>query len=1114
MRRQKGTIMKKRIFAVTAVTFVLVSALCLTASAEQVRPYPYKQFTSGDAYTNAYAKQETDMLKSVIDDMFFKSTLSFEGCVKGEGKFIKQSADVTLPMPEGFKTSYHFYQNVFYIDSEYEEGHSRISVGVYEDSYTSFESDVQQMKKKMELEQTGRSMDLFSWRTSDHNQIADPFSMTNEADGSTLFSLHLKDERTDETGAYGYSEIIWTARVFRIEGLPNVHFVASCKTHFSIGTGRFMGDYDPAKYGEKYKAMLELHNKEKAAFLARHIDEYVTNAKNYKIEWAEPQILQDFEYENVTQNAGENPGEDGGVSVPAAIVIGILGGGAAIAGAAAASGSDDKKKKQKTYKMYVQKDFGDAIRRGGEKPVIIRARMAEIEGGAERDRNDLTAKIGVSADGMTVHGAALVGRYCEATVSVPKEYDKGTASITFTFTGEGGSFTNTVIFRIVDGPSLKFVDERDGTLYHENCGIDAIPGDGFTYTERFAIVDAPTAPKLSDITAVNTGEFDVEFALTDQPALYKMTVKNNTKPDPDHDIFAKPEDKNFEIHVIVEDEKEPVKGYVTVKLYPEGITVSSTMEGKKNDVKYVRVQAYEKEHVGDLDKKWQVSELQFTLAVKGEDKAIIDPKEAEYKFDKLKGAGGKGTAAAKEQAIADKYDYKESWGDWNGKFTYTFEPQDMLWEPDNGTFFMALLPVTCEYDGQTYKDEIPLRLRGKDPDPMEEWNKEYAKIRERIEKFSLPSHKDYNLQQLEKIAANEPRISTWELRLMAKDVVRAYMKYWTEQNEKDKWNVAALDWTVWGLEWVKWIGDCAFSYVVAAYTGPMEAIISPAKDVLVSALGEVGVNIVWGTKFNVENLEVVAALKNAGDNFVSGWASEGAANVLKANPANIKMAAGIMGAYFAYACLNNYLEHLAKTGESDFYGAIMGAFKDLTVTAIKAAASILFGKWLESENFKNKIGPKLSAFMKKHFSEKCRINLADQSLSYRIEANTGGTKRWMDIDAEIIKSGIAEKYFTELCGAGAAFIHDNIETAEKVLFWFNPAGEIIFSFSINLLAGNVDDESAESVMHLCDINLSKAMKNTSGALFNWMYELFFSGLPTAADVMEIPKDPPLPPAKN
>lgn len=829
----------------------------------------------------------------------------------------------------------------------------------------------------------------------------------------------------------------------------------------------------------------------------------------------------------VTQKAENNPGEDSGVSVPtsivegvpgvpAAIVIGVLGGGAAIAGAAAAAfgstSSDDRKRK--SYKMYVQKDFGDAIRRGGEKPVKIRARMAEVdEAGTEHDRNDLTGNINVSADGMTVHGAALVGRYCEATVSVPKEYDKDNASITFTFTGEGGVFINTVIFRIVDGPSLKFIDERDGTLYHENCGIDAIPGDGFTYTERFAIVDAPTPPKLSDITAVNTGEFDVEFALTDQPAVYKMTVKNNTKPNSEHDIFAKVREERFEIHVIVEGEKEPVKGYVTMNLYPEGITVSSRDEGKKKDIKYVRVQAYEKDNAGDLDKKWQVSEIKFTLAHKGKDKAIIDPKEAEYRFEKLKGAGGKGTTAAKEQAIAEKYGYKESYGDWNGKFTYTFEPQDRLWEPDNGTFFMTLLPVTCEYDGVTYKDEIPLRLRGKDMDPMEAWEKEYEKTRERIEKFSLPEQKAYNLQQLEKIASNDTcRISTWELRLMAKDVVRAYMKYWTEQNEKDKWNAAALDWTVWGLEWVKWIGDCAFSYVVAAYTGPLEAIITPAKDVFVNAIGEVGVNIVWGTKFDVKNLEIYDQIKNAGDNFVSGGVADGVswlASSGMSSPAKIKYACAIMGGYFVFAVFNNYLLSLEK-GENDFYGAVMGAFKDMTVTALKIAASMMFKKWLESESFKKKIGPKLEEFMQKRFGE----HLADQKFnlekmyneSQQLYGDLALKDTLLNIDVEVTRSGIVEKYLTELFGMGGAWVSDNPDKA--VGFWFAANGAIMFSFTLPLQIG------AATLKKVIDVDILKVLSDTANGMFGWFYDTFFGGLPAADALMEIPKDPPLPPAKD
>ena len=849
----------------------------------------------------------------------------------------------------------------------------------------------------------------------------------------------------------------------------------------------------------------------------------------------EPITYEGFEAAGVTQNALNTPGEDGGVSVPAAIVIGVLGGGAAVAGAAAASGGgDDRKRNQKTYKMYVQKDFGDAIRRGADKPVAVRARMAEIEGATERDRNDLTGKINVSADGMTVHSAALSGRYLEASVSIPADNTNDTASVTFTYASEGGSFTNTVVFRIVDGPALKFVDDRDGTLYGENCGIDAIPGDGFTYTERFMIVDAPVAPKLSDITAVNTGQFDVEFALTDQPALYKMTVKNNTPPEPDHDVFARVREERFEIHVTVEGEKEPVKGYVTMNMYPEGITVSSRDEGKKNDIMYVRIQAYEKDYAGDLDKKWQVSEMQLTLAVKGRDKAIIDPEGKQYRFEKLKGAGGKGTSAAKEQTIADKYNYKESWGDWNGKFTYTFEPQDRLWEPDNGTFFMTLLPVSCEYDGTAHNAEIPLRLRGKDMDPMEAWEKEYEKTRERIEKFSLPEQKAYNLQQLEKIASNDTvRISTWELRLMSKDIVRAYMKYWTEQHDKEQWTANALDWTVWGLDWVKWIGDCAFSYVVAAYTGPLEAIITPAKDVLVNAIGEVGVNIVWGTKFDVKNLEIYDQIKNAGDNFVSGGVADGVgwlASSGMSSPAKIKYACAIMGGYFVFAVFNNYLLSLEK-GENDFYGAIMGAFKDMTVTALKIAASMMFKQWLDSPKFKKEIGPKISdyinrklgensalnKFLGENFGNKAKIDIGDQSLSGQLSVNVGNKEYWMKAEAEIKKSEIVEKYLTELAGVGGAFVHDHLDTVQSILGFWVKANSLMFSFPLTLAAAApdaADVTAATAAEFTVDLDLTAILTNTASGMFGWFYDMFFGGLPSADDLMEIPKDPPLPPARN
>lgn len=798
----------------------------------------------------------------------------------------------------------------------------------------------------------------------------------------------------------------------------------------------------------------------------------------------------------VIQNADQNPGEDDGVSVPAVVVIGVLGGGAAIAGAAAASGSSDsKKKKQKTYKMYVQKDFGDAIRRGGEKPVKIRARMAEVdESGAERDRNDLTANIGVSADGMTVHGATLAGRYCEATVSVPENNQNDTASIAFTFTGEGGSFTNTVIFRIVDGPSLKFVEETEKAgayrLYTGVAYIDAIPGDGFTYTEQFMIIDAPVAPALKDITAVNTGNYDVKFELTDRQAVYKMTVKNNTNPEPEHDVFAKEKEENFEIHVTVEGEKEPVKGYVTVKLYPEGITVQSRDEGKKNDVKYVRVQAYEKEHVGDLDRKWQVSQIKFTLAVIGKDKAIIDPGEAKYKFEKLKGAGGLGMRADKEQNLAEKYEYKEAYGEMNGKFTYVFEPNANLAEPDDGTFMMVILPVSSQYDGRIYKAEIPLRLRGKDPDPMTDWEKEYKELCRRVEKFSLPQNKDKWLKQVKECAV-DPKVSVEELRLVSKWILREYMAYWTTQQSRDQSEAAWCNVIVNTLEWTKFAGDCAFSLLVTMYAGPVaDALISPAKDFITGAIGEVIAARNFGVEIDVDKFEFSKNLAAAGDNLVS-------------NSIDLKdwrKAAATLGGYFCYCAIKNYLLKLRKENESDIWGALCESFKDMTAAALKSKGGELIGKWIkDSKKFQEKIAP----FIVKYFKETNMTTLQhrlNDALGY--EGKLRKLAGYANDDAVTAKIvDVVDKYVTELVGEGCSKVRDAYDSST---FSLN-GSHVMFSFTLDLF----------DAFHFgVTLDLTKILMGTTCPLFSWFYDLFFAGIPAASSVIDTPKDPPLPPANK
>ncbi|MBQ6053567.1 MAG: hypothetical protein IJL30_09850 [Clostridia bacterium] len=1086
---------KRRIIATVILIMIFIPMFCGQALAATVKPYPYKQFTSGDAYTKSYASEEYDTVKLLNDGLFFSADLEFNGYVKNEGKYIEQKAKMTLPGKPGFIGTYHYYDNFFYIGSQNEEGHCRITIAAEEDATASFDATVTEQKKKLELEQSGQSMSLFSWRTSDKNSIETPLQVTTEPDGSVLLTLHLLDEWDDP--AYGYNEIIWTIRVFRIAELPGLHFVASCKYQFGIGTGRFLGDYDEDKHGATYKSMIETHNKEKAEFLSLRTAEYITDPSNYKIEWLEPKILQDFDYADVTQNALTTPGEDGGVAIPVAVVVGVLGIGAAVAGAAAASAGDGKGKK-KAYKMYVQKDFGDAIRRGAENPYIIRARMAEIdEHGKENDRNDLTAKINVSSEGMRIHGVAVSGRYCEATVSVSAEYEEDTAKITFSFAGEGGVFTNNIIFRIVDGPTLKFLAESGNPgeflINYNSYGIEAIPGDGFTYDARFMIVDAPVPPDTADISAVNTGELEVSFEKTDNQAGYKMSVYNNTKPETDYDIFAKPKDMNFEIHVIVEGEKEPVKGYVTVRLYPEGITVDSRDIGKKNDIRYVRVQAYEKDYVGDLDKKWQVSEMKFTLAVKGTDRAIIDPPEATYEFEKLKGTGGLGMRADKEQILAEKYEYKEAYGMYNDKMTYDFEPNANLEEPEDGTLMMVMLPVGCTYDGMEYQADIPLRLRGKDPEPMGDWEKEYKELERRIEKFAIPENRAKLIHDM-KMCALEPKASVEELRLTSKWILREYMAYWTTEQTKAQSEARTYNIIVNALEWAKFAGDCAFSFLINAYAGPVaDALLSPAKDFATGAIGEVIAAVNYGESLDISIMDRFEFSKNlaaAGENLVSNSID------LK----NWKTAAATLGGYFVYCALKNYILKLNEKGESDIWGSLCEAFKDLGYTMMKSKAGDLIGKWLkESKKFQEKIGPAISKWFNETSFETLQKKLND-SLGLEGELRKlAGYANDKIFEATVEK--VVSQYLSSLAGAGFDKLREVYDSSKFVI----EDGNVYYCFNLHLF---------DALHYGIKLNLTTTLQVMSGDLANWFYDYFFAGVPTAESVIEKPKDPPLPPPKE
>ena len=301
--------------------------------------------------------------------------------------------------------------------------------------------------------------------------------------------------------------------------------------------------------------------------------------------------------QNETVHAREEEGEDEGTNVINEIVDGVdmddiakgVGAGVVALGAVGLAGmggkegggKDDKKKgkkKKSSYRMYVQKDFGNAIKKGAD-PVKVRARIVEVDEKGERDRSDLTAKItAFSQDGLIISNTAKVGRYMEATVSAPKDFQSKNGSITFQLIGEGGSFSQKVVFRITGEPYIVFPSlSEDGTTWNVNANLNTISmvaGMGGQESLRFLIQDAVEEPVK--ITFQNTDGFQIVPAKdTGLAFTYYAQITNRTeKMAKEGNIFFRKEEHEITVSAGFYDGTE-IHETFTIELYPDGLSVEA-----------------------------------------------------------------------------------------------------------------------------------------------------------------------------------------------------------------------------------------------------------------------------------------------------------------------------------------------------------------------------------------------------------------------------------------------------------------------------------------------------------------------------------------------------------
>lgn len=175
----------------------------------------------------------------------------------------------------------------------------------------------------------------------------------------------------------------------------------------------------------------------------------------------------------VFTDAQTDPGEDGGIPLPLAIVGGI---GAVVAGVAGAVAStlgsteNGAKDTPSQYIMKVYKEFGDTIVEGDR--VNVYAHIVTITEEGEKEVPELTRNIRITcSDGVfdVDCQSALAGSYKGAWVSVAAGNEAAEGCIDFVFTGAGGTFTNHVKFNVI---------KREIILYQNNIALPALDEEG------------------------------------------------------------------------------------------------------------------------------------------------------------------------------------------------------------------------------------------------------------------------------------------------------------------------------------------------------------------------------------------------------------------------------------------------------------------------------------------------------------------------------------------------------------------------------------------------------------------------------------------------------------
>ncbi len=646
--------------------------------------------------------------------------------------------------------------------------------------------------------------------------------------------------------------------------------------------------------------------------------------------------------------------------------------------------------------MRIRKDFEDFIV-CGKSPETIYAQMIEITAdGEEIERDDLTAALSITSGGaLRVEDQTLTGGFMGAFVSADEFETAEEGIVRVSYTGKGGSFTNNIHFRIIGKPRIKFPEQREAM----DMRLSVLYGDNITYDVEVELADFINPPKEVTIKQNDDAPFTTSLERIDETHYTAKIV--NTSPLPEMGapvtmhgarVIATYGDDG----VVVDVEE----GF-TVYFYPEGLSVTDIVYDKDGHAQFA---AYDDTNTEEDDVAATGFIVNLAVRVTEDGKEVVklvDGTEYTPEFGGLKGTD------PRTEHLAAKFKYTIEKKPDNTNKTYKFTPAQQIGEDEKNPYFLEL-PITCEYDNETYELALPIRLIGDKLGVRKDRETELALLKMRIQKFGI------NPDTARFLRENVQNFTAAELRLMSKKIVYDSIVYYTQESADFMETADTMDNWITFLSVVKWFGDQAFTYLATIYTGPAgEAILTPTKELTVELIGELSADFFMGNGVNWGEIKVGVHISEMIENYAKSCFED----LAKANP---KKLAQLIAGLCVFNLVRHYAFDLDENGKCSFYNAIISSFSDISLEFFKAK----FGDFL-----KGKLDDPTSGISK----------LLDSSAVKMLEGMMPEGKLAVpgvnSLTEDVAIGPILQKYVEEIFGFGASYVTEELgKAAAETLF--------------------------------------------------------------------------------